>query len=235
MIRSRGEPSAANRAVVHDHQPVAQLLRLVHVVRGQDQRDAALLEPEQPVPHHVPGLRVKPGGGLVEDQDLRLVDERAGDRQAALQAAGQRVDLVPGPVRELDEIEQRVGPLPDEPAGQAEVPAVDEQVLADGQLDVEGVLLRDHAEPGPDRGPVADRVAAEDGQLAAGRRRDAADHPHRGGLARPVRPEEAERLAAVQVEIDPVHRREIPEPLGQAAGADEHFTVGHPIHATWRV
>jgi hypothetical protein len=143
--------------------------------------------------------------------------------------------LVPGPVRELDEIEQRVGPLPDDPARQAEVPSVDEQVLPDGQLDVEGVLLGDHAEPGPDRGPVADRVAAEDGQLPAGRRRDAADHPHRRGLSRPVRPEEAERLAAVQVEIDPVHRREIPEPLGQAARADEHFTVRHPIHATWRV
>jgi hypothetical protein len=221
--------------VVHDHQPVAQLLGLVHVVRRQDQRDAALLEPEQPVPDHVPGLRVQPGGGLVEDQDLRLVDERAGDRQAALQAAGQRVDLVPGPVRELDEIEQRVGPLPDDPAGQAEVPAVDEQVLPDGQLDVEGVLLGDHAEPGPDRGPVPDRIEAEDGHLAVRRRRDAADHPHRRGLSRAVRPQEAERLAAVQVEIDPVYRREIPEPLGQAARTDEHFAVGHPIHATWRV
>ena len=221
--------------MVHDHEPVAQLLGLVHIVRRQDQRDAALLEPEQPVPHHVPGLRVQPGGGLVEDQDLGLVDERAGDRQAALQAAGQRVDLVPGPVRELDEIKQRVGPLPDEAAGQAEVPAVDEQVLPDGQLDVEGVLLRDHAEPGPHRGVIVYRVAAENGQLPAGRRRDAADHPHRRGLARAVRPQEAERLAAVEVEIDPVHRHEIPEPLGQAARADEHFAVGHLIHGTWGV
>jgi len=142
---------------------------------------------------------------------------------------------VPRSVRELDEIEQRVGPLPDDPAGQAEVSPVDEQVLPYGQLDVESVLLGNHAEPGPDRGPVADRVAAEDGHLAAGRRGDAADHPHRGGLARAVRPEEAERLAAVQVEVDTVYRREIPEPLGQAARADEHFTVRHPIHATWRV
>ena len=228
-----GEP-----AVVHDHQPVAQLLGLVHVVRGQDQRDAALLEPEQPVPHHVPGLRVQAGGGLVEDQDLRLVDERAGDGQAALQAAGQRVDLTVGAVRELHELEQFGGPLPDDAPGQPEVPAVDEQVLPDGQLDVQRVVLRHHSEPGPDRRAVPDRVGAEDGQLTAGRRRDTSDHPHRGRLARAVWPEKAERFAPVQVEIDPVNRREAPESLGQAARADQYFdprAFGHLIQVTWGV
>ncbi len=226
----RGEP-----AVVHHHQPVAQLLGLVHVVRGQDQRDAALLEPEQPVPHHVPGLRVQAGGGLVENQDLRFVDERAGDGQAALQAAGQRVDLALGAVRELDEIQQRGGPLADDAPGQPEVPAVDEQVLPDGQLHVEGVLLRHHAEPGADRRAVPDRIAAEDAQFPAGRRRHAADHPHRGGLTRAVRPQEPEGLAAVQVEVDPVDRGEAAEPLGQAAGPDEDLGFGafqHLIQAS---
>jgi hypothetical protein len=57
------------------------------------------------------------GGGLVEDEDLRLVDERAGDRQAAPQATGQRLHLVPGPVGELHEFQQRRRPLPDDAAG----------------------------------------------------------------------------------------------------------------------
>jgi hypothetical protein len=104
-----------------------------------------------------------------------------------------------------------------------------------GQLDVEGVVLRHHADPGPDRRAVPDRVGAEDVQFPAGRRRDAADHPHGRGLARAIRPEETECLAAVQIEIDPVHRREIAEPLGQAGRANEHFTPGHPIHGTWGV
>jgi hypothetical protein len=42
-------------------------------------------------------------------------------------------------------------------------------------------------------------------------------------------------VEADQPEIDPVHRREIPEPLGQAARADEHFTSGHPVQATGAV
>ena len=57
--------------LVHDDQPVAQLLGLVHVVGGEHQRHAALLEPEQPVPQQVAGLRVEAGGRLVEQQDRR--------------------------------------------------------------------------------------------------------------------------------------------------------------------
>ena len=47
-------------------------------------------------------------------------------------------------------------------AGQVEVPTVHVQVLADGQLQVEIVLLGHHAESGPDGGPVAIGVEAED-------------------------------------------------------------------------
>src|ERR1700733_4662068 len=217
-----GEP-----AVVHHDQPVAQLLGLVHVVGGQDQRDAALFEPEQPVPHHVPGLRVQAGGGLVQDQDVRVVDQRPGDGQPPLHAAGQRLDLVLRPVLQLDELQQLLGPLPDQLAGQAEVPAVDQQVLPYGQLDVQRVLLRDNAKPGPDHRAVLDRVSAQHPKLAAGRRRYAADHAHGGRLARPVWPQEAECLTTVQIEIDAIYRRDAPEPLDQATRTDKYLSFGH--------
>ena len=47
-------------------------------------------------------------------------------------------------------------------ARQPEVAAVDEQVLADGELGVERVLLRDDAEPRPDLLARRGGVAAED-------------------------------------------------------------------------
>ena len=110
-ISCGGEPSADDAAAVHDDEPVAELLGLVHVVGGQHQRDALLLEPVQPVPQHVAGLRVEAGRRLVEQQQLGLVDQRPGDREPPLHAARQRLDPLVGPVAELHELEQLVGPL----------------------------------------------------------------------------------------------------------------------------
>jgi hypothetical protein len=63
---------------------------------------------------------------------------------------------------ELRELEQVVRTLRALVAAQTEVAAVDQQVLADGQLIVEGVLLRHDAEAGTDRRAVAVGVLAED-------------------------------------------------------------------------
>ncbi|EMY33032.1 phenol hydroxylase [Arthrobacter crystallopoietes BAB-32] len=204
-------------ALVHDDQPVAELLGLVHVVRGEHQRDALLLESEEPVPEDVPRLRVQAGGGLVQQQDLRLVDQRAGDGQPALHAAGERVHAGLGLVGELGELQQLVRLRPQVAVGQAEVAAVDDQVVADPDLVVEVVLLRHHAQVRPDLGAVAVRIQPHDGQLARGALRDAADHPHCGRLAGAVGPEQAEGLPRRDVEGDAVDRGEIPVLLGQAA------------------
>jgi hypothetical protein len=91
---------------------------------------------------------------------------------------------------------------------QVEVAAVDDQVLQDAQFLVERVRLRDHAEARPDRRSVAGRIQPEDGQLTGSHGRDGADHPHRRGLARAVRPEESECLARGDVEFDAVDGRE---------------------------
>ena len=55
-----------------------------------------------------------------------------------------------GALGELGELEQLVGARRALRARQPEVAAVDQQVLADGQLGVERVLLRHDAEPRPD-------------------------------------------------------------------------------------
>jgi len=67
-ISSSGEPFLCDLAAVHDDEPVAELLRLVHVVRRKDKRHPLLLQPEEAVPDDVPGLRVEAGRRLVEQQ-----------------------------------------------------------------------------------------------------------------------------------------------------------------------
>ena len=148
-------------ALVDDHDPVAELLGLVHVVRGEHEGGAALLEPEQPVPQHVPGLRVEAGGRLVEHEDARLVDQRPGDGQPPLHAARQVVDLGVALLLELREPQELVGPRRAHGPGDAEVAAVHDEVVPHAQLGVEVVLLRHHAEQRPDLRAVRVGVEAE--------------------------------------------------------------------------
>ena len=216
--------------MIHDHQPVAQLLRFVHVVGGQDERHALLLEAVEPVPEEMPCLGVEPGGRLVEQQQVGLVDEPPGDDQASLHAPREWLDLVAGALRELDEVEQLPGARPRLRVRQVEVAPVDEQVLLDRELHVQAVLLGHDTEAGADRGAVRGRIQAEHPQRAVGDRRDAADHAHRARLARAVRPQEPERLARRHLEIDGVHGRGRAEALRQGARKDQGFDIaGHRL------
>ena len=123
-------------------------------MRRQDEGHAALLEPVQAVPDHVPGLRVEARRRLVEEHQVRLVDQRSRHREPALHAARQRLDLVVGALGELDEVEELLRPPAGLPARQPEIAAVDHEVVLDRELRVEGVLLRHDADPGPDPRPV---------------------------------------------------------------------------------
>src|SRR5436190_266423 len=127
------------------------------------------------------------------------------------------------------------GPPAQLAAREAEVAAVDDQVLAHGQLEVERVELRHDAEPAADRRPVTERVEAEHAQRAARDRRDTADHPHGRALAGAVRAEEAEGLPPGDVEVDPVDGGQLVEPLHEAAGVDQRLRHAHWPEASERL
>ena len=146
---------------VHDHEPVAELLGLVHVVGREHERDAVLLQPVEPLPEHVARLRVEPGRRLVEQQHLGLVDERTRDREAALHAARERIDPRVAPVAQLHELEQLRGPPADLRARQVEVAAVDHEVVPHGELGVEVVLLRHDTEAAADPRTVVGGIETE--------------------------------------------------------------------------
>ena len=111
-------------------------------------------------------------------------------------------------------------------AGQAEVPAVDVEVLARVELAVEVVLLRDDAQARADLGAVLVGVEAQDREVALRARRDGADHLHRGRLARAVRAEQAEGLAGRDLEREPVDGQEVGLAL-DLVGLHEVLRVDH--------
>ena len=82
-MRALGDDAAA----VHDHDAVGLQYRRQPV--GDDQRGAALHQSFQCVLHRAFALRIEGTGRFVQQQDRRVLQQRAGDDDALLLAAGQ--------------------------------------------------------------------------------------------------------------------------------------------------
>ena len=54
---------------------------------------------------------------------------------------------------------------------------------------------------------------------------DAAEHPHGGGLAGAVRPQEGKDLTPEYFQVEVVHRHPGPEPFGQPRGLQANFRI----------
>ena len=224
----RGRALGDDLRLVHDDEPVAQLLGLVHVVGRQDERHAPLLEPVEPVPEQVAGLRVEAGRRLVEEQDRRLVDERPGDRQAPLHPARQRLDLVVRRARSAGRTRaarRRAGAT--SAPRQAEVAAVDRRGSRGRSARCRACPAGARRRAG--RGSAARRVP--------GPCRGRSSVPSLTGETQPIirivevlpapfGPRKPNDLAGRDVEVDGVDGGELAEPLGQAAGMDERRGSG---------
>ena len=86
-------------AVVDDHHPVGEQLGLVQQVGGQQDRHPVGPGRPQQIPDQVPGLRVHPGGRLVQEQQLGPADQGHRQAQPLHLATGQPAHRGPAPPR----------------------------------------------------------------------------------------------------------------------------------------
>src|SRR5205823_5929425 len=135
---------------------------------------------------------VQPGERLVEDQELRLVQERPAEREALQLPAGERRRPLSPSLPEAEALEQHPDPLA--PLGDAVEPPVEVEVLERGQLAVDERLVPEES----DRSPVG-----LDLERAGGRQRKPGAHPQQRRLAGAVRPGHDEEASARQVEVQP--------------------------------
>src|SRR3954468_24689507 len=90
-------------AALHDDDAVAEPLDLEHVVRGQEDGGVVRLTVTlQMASNPVGGVGIERGGRLIQQQQLGLVDQRFGKRNARLLSCG---ELAVGAVDELGEVE----------------------------------------------------------------------------------------------------------------------------------
>ena len=96
-------------AGVDDPDPVGERVGLLEVLRGQEDGHALVAgEPRDLVPERGAALHVEAGGGLVEEEDAGLVDQRQREVEPPAHAAGVAADLAVGRLGEPDALDQLV-------------------------------------------------------------------------------------------------------------------------------
>ena len=223
-LSSPGVPEREQAPAVDDREAVAELVGLLHVVRGEEDGLALAVQLAEDLPQREAALRVEAGGRLVEEEDRGPVHDRPRHHQALRHAARERGDRLLRPARTSRNCSSRRSASRLRRRGRhPEEAAVEVEVLPHGERAVERVALRHHADHLLRRGRVRDHVdAADEGAPAGG---DHARREHAGGrgLARAVGPEQAEDLALVHLEVELVDRLEPTRVhLGELLGADDH-------------
>ncbi len=182
--------------MIDNRDSLAKLVCLFHVMRRQKNRLTFSVEFAQQIPHRAARLRIEPGGRLVEEQNRRIVHQRAPDLQSLNHAAGKTIDLFIGPIDQLEPFEQsscsRLALL----LRHAEIFGVEQKDLTRRQAAIKVVDLRHDADASLDRHRVLRHFKAFNSRRAAGRQNTRRQHANRRGLAGAVRTEQTKKLAA---------------------------------------
>ena len=91
-----------------DHDVLADVLDEVELVAAEDDPDAGIRALAKDLGHGRHAQRVEPREGLVEDQQLRLVDQCGRELDALLVAVREVLQLAPGPVGEAETFQPAV-------------------------------------------------------------------------------------------------------------------------------
>jgi sortase A len=159
---------------------------------------------------------VEPGVGLVEEPEPDVPAEEDGERAAAALAGGEAADgdvadalLDAGPVHGVVGVDVRAGG-----AG----PEAD--VLLDGEVLVEAVVVAEEGDVGADPAAVLAEVVAEDDGVAPHDRHQPGDRSEHRRLAGAVRPSEEHDLPGGDVEVDAGQCGEPPQEADRGAEVD---------------
>src|SRR5215831_5462254 len=231
---------AQQPAPVDHDEVVADLLDLPEQVRGDQDRDAELRpDPADQLQHGPAPGRVQADGGLVEQQQPGIADQRLGQLDPLLHPGGVGAGR-PVPLLVHADVAQRFGgPFLGGGGRQpGHAPEVGDELGA-GDVGRQAVVLGHVPGERPDPLPAGRDVVAEHDRPATGRREQAEQDLDERGLARPVRADQPGD-AGLDVDGEAGQRSHVAGiPLGQRVGPDDggggaRVTGSRPGAQLWR-
>ncbi|MEJ2087980.1 MAG: hypothetical protein P8Y69_05815 [Gammaproteobacteria bacterium] len=165
--------------------------------------------------------------GLIEHEQRGLMQEARHDVQPALHTARQRVDAVVRAVLEATPAEGVVDAGLQISRRHPHHATEYRQVLASGQVGIQGQLLRDEAECGA-YGRIPPRVATRQSGIAAVGRNASAGGAEQRRLAGPVGAEQHHQLAGADGEAHVFQHLSGPEGLVNACQREQRFAQQSP-------
>ena len=142
-------------AVVDHGDPVGEAVRLVEVLGGEQHRRPGRDARLDRLPQREPAARVEPGGRFVEEDHRRARHQRGREVETAAHAARVGLGEPAAGVGELEALEQLVGALAGLGTAHVVEPADHLEVLATGQVLVDGRVLAGQPDPRAQLGGVA--------------------------------------------------------------------------------
>ena len=212
-LEFRGAALGDDAAVVEDRDPAGELIGLLQVLRGEEDRDATRNQVADDLPHGPAAARIEPGGRLVEEDQPRLADQGHREVEPAPHAAGVEGRRFPRVRGQVEAVQQRRGPPPALATAQVVQVRHQQHVLRAGQQVVHRRELAGDADRGTDRIGLGREVMPGDADLPAVRRDQGGQDLHGGRFAGAVRAEHGEDRSLGHGQVDAVEHRRAPERL----------------------
>jgi hypothetical protein len=217
-------------ALIEDRDPVGELIGLVQVLGGEEDRYPVGGETADDLPHGTAATRVEPGGRLVEEDQARVADQGHREVQPAPHAPRISRGCLACHVGQVKAVQQGRGA----PSGLGPAQAVQvrhqEQVLLAGEKVVDRRELAGDADRGADRVGVVRQVVAGDAHLAAIGADQGGQDVHHGGLPGAVGAEQREDRPFGDGEVDAIKHHLVAERLPQSGRRNRRPGGGEGCH-----
>ena len=210
-------------SAIDDGNAIGDAVGLFHIVSGQEDGGASSsrLRGFDVLPEVEPRVcGIEAECGLVEKDDLRMVEQPAGDLEPSFHAAGELFDEAFFAIAEVDESEELFDAGAALAGRHAIEDAVEFHIFPGGEFVIEGGVLENDAEGFADGGGVGGGVVAIDDERAGGGAEEGGEHFDGGGFAGAVGAEKGEAFAAGDIEGDVIDGGEVAEFFGEVLHPD---------------